>query len=293
MTETWLRSDAHVNQLIEDFENRDGYAFIRRDRGEGKRGGGVAVCFDKSRIAMSRIRLPHSKYEIVGAIGRRTGQRRKVAALVVYLPPSMKAEQVKRCLKDVNDAIVHVKQKYCDPYIFVGGDFNKKDIRVALADHTDVKTVLTGPTRGGNTLDIIATNCNENLTESGTTEPIKSESEVPSDHLTVFVSFKMKRIPEYIIEQYEYYHHTKQGDVKFGEWIGRQDWRDIYREPNINKKVDILHDIFNEGMAESYEWKSRKKKSSEPAWMTDGIRDMIKKRRKLFKRLKRRGTGKF
>ena len=41
-------------------------------------------------------------------------------------------------------------------------------------------------------------------------------------------------------------------------------------------------------MTESYEWKVRKKKSSEPVWMTDGIRDMIRKRRRLFKRFRRR-----
>lgn len=70
--------------------------------------------------------LPHMKYEIVAAIGRRTGQRRKVAVIGAYLPPAMKAEQVKQCLREINDSIVHVKQKYADPYIIVAGDFNKK-----------------------------------------------------------------------------------------------------------------------------------------------------------------------
>ena len=66
--------------------------FIRRDRADGRRGGGVAICFKNSLIDMSRIKLPPTKHEIVGAIGRRVGQRRKFAVLAVYLPPAMRAD---------------------------------------------------------------------------------------------------------------------------------------------------------------------------------------------------------
>ena len=152
ITETWLKHDRSTEQAIEDFQEQNGYKFIRRDRGGGKRGGGVAICYNTDTIEMNRIRLPPTKYEIVGAIGRRMGQRRKVAVLGVYLPPALRADQVRRCLKDINDAVLHLKQKYTDPYLVVAGDFNKQDLRRALADHSDIKQIQTGPTRGATSL---------------------------------------------------------------------------------------------------------------------------------------------
>ena len=108
LTETWLKNDPNIERNIEDFENQHGYNFIRRDRVDGRRGGGVAICYNNEQITMSRIRLPPTKYELVGAIGRRVGQRRKVAALAVYLPPALNAEQVRRCLSDVNLSLIHI-----------------------------------------------------------------------------------------------------------------------------------------------------------------------------------------
>ena len=66
-------------------------------------------------------------------------------------------------LRDFNDAIVHIKHKYADPYIVAVGDFNRTDVRTALADHNDVSPIQTGPTRGNNVLDIVATNFNQLL----------------------------------------------------------------------------------------------------------------------------------
>ena len=125
-----------------------------------------------------------------------------MAAIAVYLPPVLNADQVRCCLRDVNDAIVHIKNKYKDPYLLVGGDFNKKDLSTDLADHKEIDQLLTGPTRGTNILDILATNFNDLLDENGVTEPIVSEVGIPTDYLTVFASFKMSRVPQYRIQEF-------------------------------------------------------------------------------------------
>ena len=257
ITETWLRSNPFIEQVLDDFEQQYDYEFIRRDREDGRRGGGVAICYNKKTIAMSRIRLPPTKHEIVGAIGRRVGQRRKVAVLAVYLPPALRSDQLTRCLRDFNDCIVHIKQKYTDPYIVAAGDFNRTDTKTALAEHTDIVPVTTGPTRGAAVLDIVATNFNQQLVEAGTTDPIRSERDVPTDHLTVFMAFKMSRVPEYVIEKYSYYHEDEEGHDKFGRWLVDQDWRKVYEEADVDKKVDALHGLFEDGMMFAYEWKTR------------------------------------
>ena len=70
-----------------------------------------------------------------------------------------------------------------------------------------------GPTRDQNVLDIMATNFNDILTGSGTTEPIRSDADIPKDHLTVYASFRMKRVLDYKI------HKTEEGDRKFGDGL--------------------------------------------------------------------------
>ena len=54
-------------------------------------------------------------------------------------------------------------------------------------------------------------------------------------------------------------------------------------EKPVDQQVDRLHELFEEGMVQSFEWKTRSKKSSEPCWMTDTIREIIEDRRKMFK----------
>ena len=68
--------------------------------------------------------------------------------------------------------------------------------------------------------------------------------------------------------------------------MSRQDWSEVLRQEDVDKKVEALHNMFEEATKESYEWRTRKKKSSEPVWMTDQLRDMIRKRRRLFRRFK-------
>ena len=47
--------------------------------------------------------------------------------------------------------------------------------------------------------------------------------------------------------------------------------------------VRDLHASFEQGLEQSFEWKTRVKKSSEPVWMMDGIRNMIEDRRAIFR----------
>lgn len=49
LTETWLRKDPNIEQALEDFQDINNYEFIRKDRQDCRHGGGVAICFDRSK----------------------------------------------------------------------------------------------------------------------------------------------------------------------------------------------------------------------------------------------------
>ena len=58
LTETWFKENSQINNLLDDFTNKSGYTFLRRDRTGLKRGGGVAICYDSNRIQLSRAKDP-------------------------------------------------------------------------------------------------------------------------------------------------------------------------------------------------------------------------------------------
>ena len=93
----------------------------------------------------------------------------------------------------------------------------------------------------------------------------------------------MPRVPSYNIETYSYLHLDVNGHEAFA-WILREaNWDEITRGDDVNEAVNRLQTFFQNTLDTCYEKKTRKKKTSEPNWMTDWLRDEIEDRRKVFK----------
>ena len=89
---------------MNDIEGMTGYGFIRKDRAETEsesRRGDVAIVYKKSSIEMRKIKVD-SNFEIVAAIGRRTGQRRKIVTIGNYITPTADAEELKMFLEAIS-----------------------------------------------------------------------------------------------------------------------------------------------------------------------------------------------
>ena len=168
--------------------------------------------------------------------------------------------------------ILAENQKYEDPYIIVGGDFNRRDHTRATLDHPDLKPVETKPTRGQLVLDIISTNMKDMVVDKGTADPIENQAEIATGHRTVFMTLRMPRVPSYNVTEFTYYHYTEAGNKAFGEWLSKQNWTGILDTNDVNQQVEKLHGLFQEATEASYQKKMRHKKSSEPTWMTEGMR---------------------
>ena len=235
----------------------------------------MLIAYRREHISMTVCRTPNSKHEMVAAVGRRVGQRRKVLALSIYVPPSYDASQSKSCMEHICNTITSLKNRYNDPYIFVGGDFNKRELNAAIRDFRDIQIVPTGPTRGNSVLDIIATNLHDKVSEVTTIAPIHSEEGVPSDHRAVLIRTAMPRVPNYDISTYTYYRRDEDSLEAFNEFVGRQSWNEIYEEESLSKKVERFHQIIEDGIKESFEKKTTRKKTSEPSWISVGIRQNL------------------
>ena len=125
-TETWFRTGQELEKKLLDYEYQSGYAVIKRCRSTG-RGGGVAIVYKKGDLKMDEVKT-NKKYEIVAAIARRTGQRRKIATIAVYIPPNYNSDQNAQCLEYINGLVASIKQKYNAPYVIIAGDFNHRTV---------------------------------------------------------------------------------------------------------------------------------------------------------------------
>lgn len=63
--------------------------------------------------------------------------------ICAYIPPQTDAARSTAFLEYFSDPILNLKGRYDNPYIIVGGDFNKQDINNALTDYPDLRQVDT------------------------------------------------------------------------------------------------------------------------------------------------------
>ena len=156
ITETWMFYPTSLDNILTDLHEKEGLAFLRKDRSTQRHGGGVAICYDVSKIEMVPIKIPQPEFEVVAALGRRSGQRRKIAVVCFYIPPAYDADTDARFMDYLSDVLT-IKNRFVDPYIAIAGDANRRDLRAALADYRDIKLVHTSPTRRDATLDLVPT----------------------------------------------------------------------------------------------------------------------------------------
>ena len=114
ITETWLQDDHRINKFLDDFQDNTMYSLIRKDRGGGKRGGGLCIAFNREKIHFEKAKLPYSKHELLAAVGRRTGQRRKIVVLAIYVPPWYNAAANRSLCKVVDKALTLLRSRYVD-----------------------------------------------------------------------------------------------------------------------------------------------------------------------------------
>ena len=255
-------------------------------------GGGVAIIYDTNSVNFNGLTAGKKKFEIISAIGRRTAQRRKVIAIGAYIPPGLDAEENREFLDNLGNIVRQFKVKYKTLYFIIAGDFNQRKVEEELREFSDIRKVVTPPTRGRNTLDIVFTNFPEYITEAGVTDPLFSEEGTQSDHKTVYVRPKIPRVPQYTKQVYEYVQRTKEGDEQMRTYLRQQHWTKVTDQHTTDLKVARLHQIIQNGIEKAYKLVKRTKKSSEPQWMSPYIRRRIKRRRAVFRRAGRCETWK-
>ena len=100
--ETWLVSGRTLERNVADLELGEEISIIHKNRG-AKKGGGVAILFNKSKCRLGEYKMPGNLADVVAAVGKFRGDSRKVLVVCAYLPPNMKAATLKSTLESVSE----------------------------------------------------------------------------------------------------------------------------------------------------------------------------------------------
>ena len=267
---------------MDDLVDGANISFIRKDR--GTRGGGVAVCFDPTKIRMNKFVVPQNggHSEFVFTLGQSRLTKRKIAVGAVYLPPSIKSRDLKLALEGLIDAIDRIKTKHSDAVFFIGGDFNGKDLEPLLTAFPELKPVGAGATRRGAALDEVYTNMDQCIVDKAILPPLTKIDGTRSDHAIVAASCKLPRANKPVKSTFKFRPITTDGVEQFGRLLAAQDWEKI-KGTNASDSASRL-EVTLRGMVETcFPEKTRSIKSTDAPWYNEEIRRAVARKMRLYK----------
>ena len=212
ISESWLKEGKKLRNDLDDLEFGSNLRTIHKSRKSRRgrtAGGGICIIFNKSKIHLKERNIRRGKSEIVCATGNIPTVARKVLVFGIYIPPNIKAKQAHNALESLSNAIGQAKIEYSDPLIIIEGDFNQWNVGEAIHDYTDITVLKTGPTRGNKTIDLLATNFTQDITESSIKDPLRCEEGRQSDHRVVYSEAQIDRSHRFHWKTYSYRPKTK------------------------------------------------------------------------------------
>ena len=190
ITESWLKPGRQLQEDIEDLHLSLLHCSRKSNRGRNA-GGGVTLVYNKSKIELTEYKVKKAKSEMVCAIGKMPNLMRKLLIIGIYISPRVRSRQYHFMLKAVSDAILNAKSKLENPIVIVTGDLNHTNIEESIEEFPDIRRLATETTRGSSTLDFIATNIHEQVTEIQTMTPLVTNDGRESDHAVIFTRIKL------------------------------------------------------------------------------------------------------
>ena len=244
--------------------------------------GGVAVIWKESEVRLSRLDVSHPDHEVIVTAGSIRGHKRKVVVIGVYLPPNVTPVRAESCLQFLSDAVLEMKRRFSDPWLFVAGDFNQWRVQDYLRDYVDMVEIPVGNTRGGCAIDRTFCNLSRSVEEAGTLAPLETEDGRASDHRIAYIKFKFVRQRTFKWETYSYRRYTAEAEESFKSWIVFHDWAEVYNAVGSVAKTEAYQSTLSWAVENFFPLKTTRRKSSDLPWMSRGILKMIKKRNRLY-----------
>ena len=283
ITETWLKDNKTKEKFEADLKHGYGLDVISKLRGSGKNGGGVSIIFDRTRVNLKNFPTRKNSHEVVAATGKIPNVHRRLCIICAYVPPNISVRAFKNVASDISMIIEKMKQAFRDPLIFLGGDFNRRDLALVVDMFNDIRILETGPTCGSAELDRVATNVT--TTKTSVRQPLISADGLrKSDHSVVLVETDLKEPHIYKKKTVTRLQFTEEGLMKFGEELAKVVWQAEYRgvPEEVNAQVIKMNKVLDMIKEKSFKLKTTTIKSTDAPWITKKVKKLIKLRNKYF-----------
>ena len=290
ITETWLSDGPSLEEDKQDLLLGAGLSMLCRNRepdSKGKSYGGVALFYRDDICSFKTVDFPNpGGFEILTTVGTLQGHSRKLVVLACYIPPNYAVAKGNACLKYIEEIVIEMKRRLKDPYIIVSGDFNQWDIGSAVQEFPDVSESAAGPTRRDRRIDRTFTNIGQEIGKVGTLLPLQTDGQDghlrESDHRTCYVTARMRRKDKYTWLNYSYRYNNEESAKKFGEWIIMKDWSQLLQTPTVDGKADLYQNEINWAIREFFPLRTTKRRSTDPPWISPGVKKLIRARKRIF-----------
>ena len=242
----------------------------------------MCIAYNPTKIRLTKFTGYNNNSEIVCGIGNCTLSKRKLAFISVYLPPALTASALSNAVASLIDCVDKIKTTHADSIIFLGGDFNKKDISQLLTTFPELLPVCAGATRRGASLDEVYTNINNCIKEKAILKPLSKEDGTKSDHDVIAASFKLPKNKRNKKIEFKFRPISKKGTEKFGEKLLLTDWSTIERA-SASESALALNDLLQQLVAECFPEKVKKINSNDAPWCDDKVRKLSRKKARVYR----------
>ena len=278
VTETWLHRGEQLDRFASDCHDRLGLELVYRNRaktGSSNPGGGVAIVHKPSRIKIVQYPITNKGHEILCVKGRLPNNTRPIFIFAVYVPPKIKSDKCKELMECISEAVLKIKTLSRNPYIVIGGDFNRRGLDDAIGDYADLRILQTDATRLSPTLDVCVTNFGDELVALHNHPPLETSDGLScSDHNFFTFRHRLQHWHQFEWIWYKSRIITNETEEAFKADFQRIVW-DHNDLSNEERAVDLHRKLFD--LAEKYfplTWK--KKRSTDDPWIDDETRPTSK-----------------
>ena len=220
---------------------------------------------------MNRLDIYHPEHELIVAAGSFSGHKRKLVVIGVYLPPNVSVSRADECMFFLSDAILEVKRRFDNPWIFVAGDFNQWPVEDYLQDLCDIREVAVGNTRGDKSIDRIFCNLSRSVSVSGCLAPLETEDGRKSDHGVAYCKFKLSKKKSFKWETYSYRRYTPEAEELFKSWIVFHDWSEVLNAEGSHAKTEAYQATLTWAVESFFPLKTTRRKNTDLPWMSKGV----------------------
>ena len=265
ISETWLNKNVPSNLICPD-----GYVIVRKDRADGRRGGGVAiVCRNDWKI---RPIISESNFECLWCEISTTNSKYYTAS--IYHPPDPLYDE-SALLEYLSESMEQILSELPTARIILAGDVNHLPIKDLSCQH-NLQQLVNKPTRGERVLDVVLTNCPHLWRQ-----PKVFKGLVRSDHMAIMVSpvtlSKPERKNVYFRDVRD--HHKLLMEQRLNEC----DWSRVYSSTDANEAALLLNDTLSDLYDECFPLIKVRMSTRDPPFMSPLVKHLCNKRNQNIK----------